>query len=151
MKIELRKLLNSKIPQDSIKINIEYNTSQKEEVDNLIKYINRYSKSIFLEDNYIIEEVLYSDIVCFYSENKNNYCKTMKKVYKTKSKLYEIEKMSTNFMRISKNCIVNIEHIKNFDISKTGSIIINLDDNTFKIVSKRKIKDVIYFLDERMK
>ena len=73
MKIELRKLLNSKMPQDSIKINIEYNTSQKEEVDNLIKYINRYSKSIFLEDNYIIEEVLYSDIVCFYSENKNNY------------------------------------------------------------------------------
>ena len=136
MKIELRKLLNSKMPRDSIKINIEYNTSQKEEVDNLIKYI---------------EEVLYSDIVCFYSENKNNYCKTMKKVYKTKSKLYEIEKMSTNFMRISKNCIVNIEHIKNFDISKTGSIIINLDDNTFKIVSKRKIKDVIYFLDERMK
>lgn len=54
MKIELRKLLNSKMPQDSIKINIEYNTSQKEEVDNLIKYINRYSKSIFLEDNYII-------------------------------------------------------------------------------------------------
>ena len=150
MKIELRKLLNNKMPQDSIKINIEYNTSQKEEVDNLIKYMNRYSKSIFLEDNYIIEEVLYSDIVCFYSENKNNYCKTMKKVYKTKSKLYEIEKMSTNFMRISKNCIVNIEHIKNFDISKTGSIIINLDDNTFKIVSKRKIKDVIYFLDERM-
>lgn len=64
MKIELRKLLNNKMPQDSIKINIEYNTSQKEEVDNLIKYINRYSKSIFLEDNYIIEEVLYSDIVC---------------------------------------------------------------------------------------
>ena len=47
MKIELRKLLNSKMPRDSIKINIEYNTSQKEEVDNLIKYINRYSKSIF--------------------------------------------------------------------------------------------------------
>ena len=62
MKIELRKLLNSKMPRDSIKINIEYNTSQKEEVDNLIKYINRYSKSIFLEDNYIIEEVLYSDV-----------------------------------------------------------------------------------------
>lgn len=35
------------MPRDSIKINIEYNTSQKEEVDNLIKYINRYSKSIF--------------------------------------------------------------------------------------------------------
>ena len=66
MKIELRKLLNNKMPQDSIKINIEYNTSQKEEVDNLIKYMNRYSKSIFLEDNYIIQEELYSDILCFF-------------------------------------------------------------------------------------
>ena len=43
------------------------------------------------------------------------------------------------------------QHIKNFDISKTESIIINLDNNNFKIVSKRKIKDIIYFLDERMK
>lgn len=92
MKIELRKLLNNKMLQDSIKINIEYNTSQKEEVDNLIKYMNRYSKSIFLEDNYIIEEVLYSDIVCFYSENKNNYCKTMKKYIKPKVNYMKLKK-----------------------------------------------------------
>ena len=53
-------------------------------------------------------------------------------------------------MLISKNCIINIDHIKNFDMSKTGKIKINLDNNTFRFVSKRRITDVLYFLEERM-
>ena len=58
MKIELRKLLNSKMPQDSIKINIEYNTSQKEEVDNLIKYINRLSDFLYILARYSEDEII---------------------------------------------------------------------------------------------
>lgn len=53
-------------------------------------------------------------------------------------------------MRISKNCIVNINHIKNFDSSYTGNIKINLDDGSTQVVSRRKIKDVLFFLDERI-
>ena len=150
MKIELKKFLNNNIPKNVVKINIEYNEPKKE-ISELIKYIEKYNESIFINNDYILEEILLKDIICFYSENKNNYCKTKNHSYKIKSKLYEIEKLNTDFMRISKNCIVNINHIKNFDISKTGSIKINLDDETFKIVSRRKIRDVIDFLDERMK
>ena len=58
MKIELRKLLNSKMPQDSIKINIEYNTSQKEEVDNLIKYINRLSDALYAIARYSEDKLI---------------------------------------------------------------------------------------------
>lgn len=65
--------------------------------------------------------------------------------------MYEIEKLSVNFFRISKNCIINIKHIENFDVSKTGQIKINLDDDTFQLVSRRKIKDVMDYLDERMR
>lgn len=150
MKIELKKFLNNNLPKNVVKINIEYNEPKKE-ISELIKYIEKYNESIFINNDYILEEILLKDIICFYSENKNNYCKTKNQSYKIKSKLYEIEKLNTDFMRISKNCIVNINHIKNFDISKTGSIKINLDDETFKIVSRRKIRDVIDFLDERMK
>lgn len=150
MKLELKEDYNSKLTQDFIKINIEYNTPKKE-VEKLIEYIENYNKTIFLDDNYILEKVLLKNIIYFYSEDKNNYCKTEKKIYKIKSKLYEIEKLSTDFIRISKNCIVNIEHIKNFDISKTGSIKINMDDNTYRIVSRRKIRDIIEFFDEKVK
>lgn len=150
MKLELKEDYNSRLTQDFVKINIEYNTP-KEEIEKLVEYIKNYNKTIFLDDNYILEKVLLKNIIYFYSEDKNNYCKTEKKIYKIKSKLYEIEKLSTDFIRISKNCIVNIEHIKNFDISKTGSIKINMDDNTYRIVSRRKIRDIIEFFDEKVK
>ena len=58
MKIEVRKLLNSKMPRDSIKINIEYNTSQKEEVDNLIKYINRLSDALYAIARYSEDKLI---------------------------------------------------------------------------------------------
>ena len=150
MKLELISSFNDKLPKKFARINIEYNDS-KFEIKDLIAYIEKFNESIFLSTDYILEEILLKDIICFYSENKSNYCKAKNKIYKIKSRLYEIEKLSTDFMRISKNCIVNIDHIKNFDVSKTGSIKINLDDGTFQIVSRRKIRDVIDFLDERMK
>lgn len=150
MKLELVSSFNDKLPKKSIKISIEYNDS-KDEIKELIKYVEKFNESIFLKTNYILEEILLKDIICFYSENKNNYCQVKNKIYQIKSRLYEIEKLSTDFMRISKNCIVNINHIENFDVSKTGSIKINLDNGSFRIVSRRKIRDVIDFLDERMK
>ena len=52
-------------------------------------------------------------------------------------------------MRISKSCIVNIKHIKCFDLSHTGRILIRFDDNTEEIVSRRKARDVLFYLDER--
>ena len=150
MKLELVSSFNDKLPKNFAKINIEYNDS-KDEIKELIEYIEKFNESIFLKTNYILEEILLKDIICFYSENKNNYCQVKNKIYQIKSRLYEIEKLSTDFMRISKNCIVNINHIENFDVSKTGSIKINLDNGSFRIVSRRKIRDVIDFLDERMK
>ena len=89
------------------------------------------------------------DIILFYSDKKNNYCRTKDGEYKVKNKLYELEKQSYNFVRISKSCIVNIEHVKSFDVKQTGTIIVKLDDNTTEIVSRRKIKDVMNYLEER--
>ena len=53
-------------------------------------------------------------------------------------------------MRISKNCIVNIEHIKDFDMSKTGKININMDNDVSLAVSRRRIRNVLDFFDERI-
>ena len=53
-------------------------------------------------------------------------------------------------MRISKNSIVNIEHVRNFDISKTGKIQVILDNDMRLDVSRRKIRDVLEFFDERI-
>ena len=94
-------------------------------------------------------EINYDDVICFFSDKKYNYCKTKEKTYKIKSKLYEVEKMDPNFIRISKGCIANSKHIKSFDISETGRIVVIFDDGSKDYVSRRKIKSIMEFLDER--
>ena len=94
-------------------------------------------------------EIKYEDIILFYSNKKNNYCKTKDGEYKIKSKLYEIERMDIDLIRISKSCIININHVENFYIGETGKIIVRLDDQTEQTVSRRKLKDVMNYLNER--
>ena len=123
-----------------------------EKVSRLINYINEFEKQdkkALINNNNIMEEIEYKDIIYFYSDKKYNYCRTKDKVFKIKSKLYEVEKMDPNFIRISKGCIANSNHIKCFDISETGRIIVVFDDDSKEFVSRRKLKSIMEFLDER--
>ena len=120
MNIKLIKKLNSKLCDDEVKIILEY---KKE--NNMISNLEEYIKNYNLNNNTIIVEDYYNksipllkkDILSFYSINKSNYCKTMNNEYKIFSKLYEIEKLDKDFLRISKNCIVNTLHIICFDMN----------------------------------
>ncbi len=119
-------------------------------INDFTEYIKDYSKNKVVVSQYNeLLQIDFKDIILFYSDKKYNYCKTNKGEYKIKNKLYEIEKYSDKFLRISKSCIVNINHVISFDLRETGKIVVRLDDNTLEIVSRRKIKDVIKYLDER--
>ena len=119
-----------------------------EDLNKLIDHINKYENSLkrkyLLNSNNVITEISYEDIICFYSDKKYNYCRTKEKNYKIKSKLYEVEKLDPNFIRI-----VNSKQIKCFDLSETGQIVVVLNDGTKEFVSRRKVKDIMEFLDER--
>lgn len=120
MNIKLIKKVNSKLSDDEVKIILECKT-ENTEVSDLEKYINNYNlnnHSIIVEDYYNKSIPLFKkDILSFYSINKSNYCKTKNNEYKILSKLYEIEKLDKDFLRISKNCIVNTRHIVCFDMN----------------------------------
>ena len=58
--------------------------------------------------------------------------------------------MSKDFIRISKSCIINIRHSNKFDISEVGKIVIKLDDGSEEIVSRRRTKNIMKYLEERM-
>lgn len=122
-----------------------------QETQKIIDYIKQYNdkraNKILVIDENIVKEIDYSDIILFYGEEKNNYCRTKGKTYKIKSKLYEIENANNDFVRISKKCIVNINHVKNFDMGER--IIVRLDDGTEEKVSRRRIKSLMQFLKER--
>ena len=149
MNIEIEELKNSDLALDKYKIIIEYNKNSKDS-ERFIQYIKNYSilnRELFLDNNGLFENVKLKDILYFYSKGRYNYAKTKEKEYKIKSRLYELE--DDNFLRISKHCIVNIEHIDNFDLTRTGCFIVNIDNGEQEVVSRRCIKNILYFLDEK--
>ncbi len=140
------------IEDDNINIIIESkNTNQETQkiIDYIKQYNNKRANKVLVIDGNIVKEIDCSSIILFYSEEKNNYCRTKEKKYKIKSKLYEIENVNNDFIRISKNCVVNINHVRSFDMGKKSGIIVKLDDETEEKVSRRRIKSLMQFLEER--
>ena len=151
MKINIKK--NNTLDDNEIILDIQHSDNNKN-LKQLIDYINHYelnynNKVMVMDDDYSLLEIEYNDILMFYSDKRNNYCVVKGKKYRVKSRLYELEKISIDFIRISKSCIVNIRHVKKFDISETGKIIVKLDDDTEQIVSRRKTSEIMKYLESR--
>lgn len=93
-------------------INVLIEEKDNLDINEFKEYINRYNerKVIVSQDNELLQINL-QDIILFYSDKKYNYCKTKTGEYKIKNKLYELENYSNDFIRISKSCIVNINHV----------------------------------------
>ena len=92
-----------------------------------------------------------SDVIVFFSEEKNNFCKTKDGVYKIKEKLYYLEEVLPEkyFIRISNSAIININHVKCFNTSLIGKIIVKFKDGSEEIVSKRRTSEIMKFLKTR--
>ena len=154
MKINIIEKIDKKIKEDEIVIEI-HSSDRKQDLNEFIKYLNDYelkhnNSVVVMNEDYTLLEIKYKDIIVIYSDKKYNYCRTKDGTYRIKSKLYEIEKMDESLVRISKSCIINIKHINKFDISEVGKIVINLDDGSKEIVSRRKTKPIMKYLKERM-
>lgn len=151
--MEVNLKINEELEKNEIVVEIQYSSKNKY-FQHFVDYIKNYeldyrNKVIVLSDNYELVEVEYKDIMMFYSDKKYNYCKLKDRSYRVKSKLYELEEINADFIRISKNCIVNIKHVEMFDISKSGKIVVRLDDFTEQVVSRRKTKDIMKYLEDR--
>lgn len=148
MEINIEQKVNTNFNHNQIAIKIEHNSS-KQEIRKIINYINHYRNEIIVKKEKELIKIPYEDTIMFYSKGKDNYCKTYENEYKIKSKLYELEKQNQDFIRISKKCIVNFNHVIGFDMSKMGKIMIKLDNKEIAEVSRRRVKDVMDYLDER--
>ena len=151
MKINIIK--NNNLDDNEIVLDIQHSDNYKE-LKKLVDYINHYelncnNKVIVMDDNYSLLEIGYADIVMFYSDKKNNYCVVKDKRYRVKGRLYELEKINIDFIRISKNCIVNINHVKKCDMSETGNSGGRMDNNTEQIVSRRRTAEIMKYLESR--
>ena len=151
MKIEIIKKQNLKLKKSEINITIEYlnDNEEIEQLENHILEYNQEQNTIFANINNEYVPINKKDIIIFYSDKKYNYCKTSTNSYRIKNKLYQIEKTDKDYIRISKSCIANIKHIKCFDLSQTGKIVVKFDDGTQETVSRRRAREVLNYLSER--
>ena len=125
MNIHINRSVNKELEKNELNINIE-SSENNNEVVNLIEYIKEYSNNkIVVYDGYNMIQVSINEIMYFYSEGNYNFCKTKDKEYRVKSK-------------------------KSFDIGENRNIIVRFNDNSEQFVSRRKIKEVMNYLDERM-
>ena len=150
MNIHINKSINKQLKNNEVNINIEF-YKNVDEIDNIVNYIKEFdTKKFMVYDGYNIIQIEYKDIMYFYSDENYNFCKTREKNYRIKSKLYEIDKKSNDFFRISKSCEINIKQVKSFDIGENRNIVVKFNDNSEQYVSRRKIKEFMNYLDERM-
>lgn len=152
MKINISNEKENNLNKNEFDILIK-SSEDNDKITKLVEYINNFekylSKKTLVNDNNNVIEIRYEEIIYFFSDKKYNYCKTKDSTYRVKSKLYEIEELDPNFIRISKCCVINITHVKCFDMRETGKIIVLFDNGSEEYVSRRKIGKILRYMNER--
>lgn len=143
--------VSKKFTEPTISLNVpELNDEVSTIEKKLQNLINEKNQLIGTKDYdiYLIET---KDIITVYSEDKYNYCKTKDGIFKLKEKLYFLEEIlpRNEFIRISNSTIVNIKHIKCFNTSLIGKIIVKLKNGDEFNVSRSRTKDIMNLLKER--
>ena len=89
-----------------------------------------------------------NDLFQIYASNRKIFAVTSNGEYILRLRLYEIvERLNpSQFVRISNSEIINLKKVKNFDLSLTGTIYVELMNGTITYVSRRyvsKIKKIL--------
>ncbi|MBR4111326.1 MAG: LytTR family transcriptional regulator [Clostridia bacterium] len=152
MDIKVRTNISNEYQNIEICINAPERTEEVQRLENELqaKATKNLKQIVGMQDNDIFL-INTSDIIMFFSEDKNNFCKTKDGIYKIKEKLYYLEEVLPikDFIRISNSAIVNINHVKCFNTSIIGRIVVKFKDGSEENVSKRKTSEIMKFLKER--
>ena len=138
------------IDQSQIEPKIIIKTSKlTQEVENIMNIISQHNPSIISgikdEKLEIIDE---NAIIAVFAQDGKVYADTKNGIYELKLRLYELENIldKTRFVRISKSEIINLKAVKNFDLSFTGTISVEMKNGKISYVSRRfvsKIKKIL--------
>lgn len=84
-------------------------------------------------------------IVRIYSSDGKVYAVTKNGEYVMRQRIYELEdRLSTGggFVRISNSEIINLSHVKKFDLSLAGTICVSMSDGSITYVSRRYVPKI---------
>ena len=137
MNINVRTNISQDYGEDiEIVVNTSKFTKEVGEIIETLQQITSRIDSIIGKKGNEISVINIDEIICFYSSEQNNYCKTDKGEFVIKQKLYELEESlpKNDFIRISNSTIINIKFVKCFDVSMIGNILVKFKDGTSEYV-----------------
>lgn len=152
MDINIHTNISNTYENIEIFINAPQRNEQVIQIENeLLKNCTNKIKTIMGVQNNDIFIIKIQDIIEIYTDERNIFCKTANGIFGIKEKLYYLEEIlpSKDFIRISNSAIININHVKCFNTSIIGKILVKFKDGTEEIVSKRKTTEIMKFLKER--
>ncbi len=123
--------------------------SVTEEINELVqKLSDNNSRVISGSRDGRIEILEQNDLIKIYAGNGRVFAVTNQGEYVLRLRLYEAEERlnPAQFVRISNSEIINLKKVKNFDLSFTGTICVELVNDTTAYVSRRyvpKIKKIL--------
>ncbi|MDV8110263.1 LytTR family DNA-binding domain-containing protein [Bacillus sp. BAU-SS-2023] len=133
---------------EEIQVILRSNEMNDETIEILEKLKTTKNKYILGKSDKKVYIVDVKDIYFFYSENQKVFVETEDFRYEVDERLYEIEEnfKNTSFIRVSKFSIVNLNKVKNIDMSFSGNLTINFINGKKESISRRyisKIKDYL--------
>ncbi len=144
MKVEIE--INPNIEDTTVVIKAKQDSIEVQKLIQKIQSINYNNKIVVSKDDkaFILD---FNEIESIYSRQGKVYVRKDNEEYITKSKLYELEEeLNENFIRISNSEIINIDKVKNLDLSITGTIEISTKTGYTTYVSRRNIKKIKQYL-----
>lgn len=120
-----------------------------ENVNIIVDKLSRETPQIISgSKNEKIEVIEQGNLIRVYANAGKVFAVTDKGEYTIRLRLYEMEERlnSNQFVRISNSEIINLKKVKNFDLSFTGTICVELVNGTTTYVSRRyvsKIKTIL--------
>ena len=152
MKIKVRTNISSEFQEIEVCTNAPEKNEEVQRLENelLARNVNVIKQIIAMRNNDIFI-INVSDVIMFFSEEKNNFCKTKDGIFLIKEKLYYLEDVlpSREFIRISNSTIINIKHVKCFNTSNIGRIVVKFKDGNEENVSRRRTAEIMKFLKDR--
>lgn len=116
-----------------------------EKVNNLVQKLSEKNPRIISgSKNGRIEVLEQNDLFKIYADSGRVFAATNHGEYMLRLRLYEIEERlnPSQFVRISNSEIINLKKVKNFDLSFTGTICVELMNGTTTYVSRRYVQKI---------
>ena len=115
----------------------------KNELVDKIERLVKGSGSIVAKRDRVSYNIDLCDVVCFTSDDNKVFAHAGKEKLEVDEKIYELEEsLPENFLKINKSCIANIDKIKSFDATVTGTLAVNFKNGYRDFVSRRRMKHV---------